>query len=235
MKYFITFGAGAEHYTEAVNRLINQATSLELFDKIIGYNDSYLRNDIEFWNQHSTFIENNGRGYGYWLWKSYIIKKTMESMKDGDVLLYLDCGCELDIRKKEQIAHFLELVKNEYIIGAESGQIEKKYNKMDLIIKLNTLDEKYFDTIQHQAGAILFFVCDKTRNFVNEWYELGCDYHNIDDTPSIEPNFDCFIDHRHDQSVFSLLTKKYNLFSDKYSLFDCVEYIRNKSGHSWLS
>lgn len=156
MKYFITFGAGIYRYADAVNRLVNQATNLELFDKIIGYNDSYLRNDIEFWNQHSTFIENNRRGYGYWLWKSYIIKKTMESMKDGDVLLYLDCGCELDIRKKEQIAHFLEVVKNEYIIGAESGQIEKKYNKMDLIIKLNTLDEKYFDTIQHQAGAILF-------------------------------------------------------------------------------
>lgn len=66
---------------------------------------------------------------------------------------------------------------------------------------------------------------------VNEWYELGCDYHNIDDSPSILKNIDGFIEHRHDQSIFSLLTKKYNLFSER-SLYNSIHYIRNKSGIS---
>ena len=231
MKWFITFGAGSHNYYEAGNRLIKQANSVELFDKTTLYTDSYLNNDIDFWNQHSNFITNNPRGYGYWLWKPYIIKKTMEQMQDGDILLYLDCGCEIDKNKKGEISEFLEFVKNENIIGTYT-KTDKEYNKMDLIKKLNMLDTKYIDEPQRQAGAILFCVCDKTRNIVNEWYELACDYHNIDDTPSISVNLSCFIEHRHDQSIYSLLKKKYDVYSYKYSLFDCITYNRNKSGNS---
>jgi hypothetical protein len=39
------------------------------------------------------------------------------------------------------------------------------------------------------------------------------DYHNVDDTPSIIPNCPNFHQHRHDQSLFSLLVKKNNLDS----------------------
>ena len=49
-----------------------------------------VKKDEIFWENHSSFIENNKKGYGYWLWKPYIIKKTLEKMKKGDILLYLD-------------------------------------------------------------------------------------------------------------------------------------------------
>ena len=232
MKWFITFGAGSPNYYEAGNRLINQANSVELFDKTTLYTDTYLKNDIDFWNQHSNFIENNHRGYGYWVWKSYIIKKTMEQMQDGDILLYLDCGCEIDAKQKEEINKHLELVKNENIIVTHIGYDEKGWNKMDLIKKLNMLDNKYLYGYQYQASAILFHVCDKTRNLANDWYELSCDYHNIDDTPSITPNVSGFIEHRHDQSIFSLLIKKYDIYSRDYSLLNCITANRNRTGVS---
>lgn len=232
--YFITFSGGGQNFYDAGNRLINQAKNLNLFNKTILYTDESLKKDIEFWNQHSTFIENNKRGYGYWLWKSYIIKKTMETMNDGDILLYLDCGCEIDIRKKKEIKKKIELVKSEIIIGTHTPFIEKEWSKMDLIKKMNMLDDAYLNSNQRQAGASLFLICDKTRNIVNQWYELSCDYHNINDAPSTTPNFNEFKEHRHDQSVFSLLTKKNNLYS-KYSLYDCIEYSRNISGVSKLN
>jgi len=40
-----------------------------------------------------------------------------------------------------------------------------------------------------------------------------------------------FKEHRHDQSTFSLLTKKYGLFSS-HSILNCVRANRNKSGIS---
>jgi len=233
-KYFITFSAGNTNYYEASDRLIKQANNLCIFDKIISYTDDYLKNDNIFWRQHKNFIENNKKGYGYWIWKSYIIKKTMEQLEDGDVLLYADCGCEIDIRKKDKIINYMELVKTEYIIGSKTA-LEKEYNKMDLILLLNILENKYLDTSQHQAGALLFLICEETRILINLWYDLCCDYHNIDDSPSRSQNLDCFIDHRHDQSVFSLLTKKYQLYSTNYSIEDCIEYIRNKSGNSQIN
>jgi hypothetical protein len=230
MKVFITFGAGAQNYYDAAERLKNQASNLNVFDKIICYTDKDLINDSEFWLKHSTFILNNSRGYGYWLWKSYLIKKTMETLNDDDILLYLDCGCELDIRKKNTVIAFFEYVKNDYIIGTNTCN-EREFNKMDLLLKLDMLDDKYLNTPQHQGGTVLFKICDKTRTLVNQWYELSSDYHNIDDSPSISANFNCFVEHRHDQSIFSLLTKKYNLFSNK-SLFDFIECDRNISGNT---
>ena len=82
---------------------------------------------------------------------------------------------------------------------------------MDLIIKLNMLENKYINTDQYQGTTILFFICKQIRDLVNEWYNIACNYNLIDDSESINKNFDCFKEHRHDQSIFSLLIKKYNL------------------------
>jgi len=231
MRYFITFGAGDKNYYEAGERLLNQANNIQLFDKTIFYTDADLKADTEFWNQHSNFIENNKRGYGYWIWKPYLIKKTMEQMNNGDILLYLDCGCEIDIRMKHVFNRDLELIKNEYVMGT-TVCIEREWNKMDLLKKLDVLDSKYLNTPQCQSGANLILVCDKTRELINKWYELACDYHNIDDSPSIEPNLSCFKEHRHDQSVYSLLLKKYNLFS--IHPFSSIRDWRNRSGVSQI-
>ena len=231
MIVFITFGAGGQNYYDAVERLTKQANNLNIFNKIIGYTDKDLMEDKAFWSQHSNFIQNNSRGYGYWLWKSYIIKKTMETLNDDDILLYLDCGCEINIKTKNIILEYFKYIKKEYIIGTKTS-IEKHWNKMDLLLHLDMLNDTYLNTPMHQAGAILFNVCDKTRELVNKWYELSSDYHNIDDSPSISTNLTCFNEHRHDQSIFSLLTKKYNLYSNHYCLFNCISYMRNRSGIS---
>lgn len=233
MKYFITFGAGNQNYYDAGHRLLNQINNLNLFDKTTLYTDEYLKNDSEFWSKHEKFITNNKRGYGYWLWKPYIIKKTMETMNEGDILLYLDCGCEIDIKKKIELVNHLEMIKNEYIIATHT-YIEKEWNKMDFILKMDMLNDKFLNTLQYQAGVILFLVCEKTIDIVNKWYELGCEYHNIDDSPSITPNFPCFIEHRHDQSIFSLLTKKYGFYNSNNSLLDCISCLKNISGVSKL-
>jgi hypothetical protein len=229
---FITFGSD-NNYIEAGNRLITQANNINLFDKTLLYTEDNLKNDKNFWDKHSNFIMNNKRGYGYWLWKPYIIKKTMESLIDGDILLYLDCGCEIDIKKKNNLMESIEIVKKDYIIATYTFA-DKEWTKMDLIMKLDMNNDEYLNAYQHQAGAILILVCDKTRDLVNKWYDIGCDYHMIDDTPSINPNLSCFIEHRHDQSIFSLLTKKYNLYSN-HNLYNSIEYVRNKSGNTTIS
>ena len=93
--YFITFGGGGKNYIEAGERLIRQARKTGFFNKTILYTDKQLHMDTSFWKKHGKFIDNNKRGYGYWLWKPYIIKKTMDMMILGDILLYLDCGFEI--------------------------------------------------------------------------------------------------------------------------------------------
>jgi len=226
----ITFGSH-DNYIDAGNRLIHQAHNLNIFSESILYTPEYLKT-TDFWIKHKDFM-NNKRGYGYMLWKPYIIKKTMENMKDGDILLFLDCGCELDNNKKDELLHSINIVKEDKIMGTPTRvENDREWNKMDLIEKLN-MNNTSLDTRQRQTGAILFLVCDETRSLVNEWYNIGCEYHTIDDSPSILPNFPKFVEHRHDQSIFSLLTKKYNLYS-KVNLKG-IYYIRNRTGKSELS
>ena len=131
-----------------------------------------------------------------------------------------------------EIYYYIEQVKTDLLIGTGT-QIEKCWNKQDLLIHLNITEPKHLNSNQRQAGAVLYYVCDRTREVVNMWYNTCCDYHLIDDTPSIVANSRDFREHRHDQSVFSLLVKKYNLVCNK-SLHECASINRNKSGISRL-
>jgi len=44
------------------------------------------------------------------------------------------------------------------------------------------------------------------------WYETCCNYHLLNDEPSISKNYEEFIEHRHDQSIFSIIRKKFNTY-----------------------
>ena len=210
--YFLTFGAPTKNYHDAVIRLCKQAEKFDLFHKIIGLTEKNLQNDEEFWSKHKDFINSNAKGYGYWIWKPYIINKTLEQMNNNDILLYLDCGCELNYLGKDKFLEFIEIVKNKKILGTSPSSSDYHYTKMDLI---NFFDMKNdIDLLkkkQFQSGIILMLKCNTILDLYDECYKIGVtNYHFIDDSSSIEKNFDGFIEHRHDQSVLSLLTKKYN-------------------------
>jgi hypothetical protein len=233
-KVFITFGGGSgpdnlshhKNIKDACNRLVLQANDINLFNKTIGYTDEYLKNNPEFWDKHGEFINKNKRGYGYWLWKPYVIKKTMEEMSDGDILLWADAGCEIDKRHGQQMNNLFNEVKQKHILYMGTGFSEIVYTKKDLFVKLGMYNEENGRSQQISATTIMFLINEKTRLLINEWYELACNYHLINDTPSISneseiilsiPNTDIwfpkyikFSEHRHDQSIFSLLAKKYN-------------------------
>ena len=151
--YFLTFGGGNENYHAAAKRLSKQVARFELFDKIIPLNEEYLQNDIVFWSQHSNFILNNKIGFGFWIWKPYIILKQLEKMEEGDTLLYLDCGCEANFYAKEKMSLLLEIVKTKNILLTTSGLPEKEWTKRDILYILdcdkeyiinNALGQKFF-------------------------------------------------------------------------------------------
>jgi len=204
---FLTFGGGGENYHDAANRVTNEVKELNVFNDYVMYTDEYLKNDTAFWNKHSSFIQNNKRGYGYWLWKPYIIMKTLNFMNNGDILLYLDGGCEVF---KGDMNSLIEKCIKHNILYTLTGTLEKEYTKTDLLIEMELNDNIIKDSPQYQASAIFLKKNEKIMSFVKEWYLLCCNYHLIDDSDSIQNNDSAFIEHRHDQSIFSLLIKKYN-------------------------
>ena len=215
MTHFISFGGPSPFYYRAVNRLCGEAKDTKLFDSVIGYTDEHLKSDTNFWKQHGKFISKNRKGYGYWLWKPYLIKKRLKEIKDGELLFYTDAGSSFNVKYPSNFmkVRIAEVKKTKKIMGIFTCP-ERNYNKIDLVKYFGYENSPLFlRHRQHAAGAILMMKTPEVVKFIDEWYELTYkdNYHFIDDTPSVEPETKHFLVHRHDQSIYSLLTKKYNI------------------------
>jgi hypothetical protein len=218
-KVFLTFGSHNDEYRPNIyyaNITANKIKEFNIFDEINVYTADDLIKDTSFWKQHSNFIINNRRGFGYWIWKPYLIKKKMEELNDGDIILYLDSRIIIKPDEKQYLLQYIDIVKEKKILYSDIHKTsEFMYNKMDLIYKLNMQNNDLISsTYQCEANIQLIYVCKETRELINTIYNYACVYYNIDDTPSIIPNHPIFKDHRHDQSLFSLLIKKNNLYSN---------------------
>jgi len=73
-------------------------------------------------------------------------------------------------------------------------------------------DPRYYDTEQYTGGIIFIRKCAESVKIIKEWLRVfEDDFSLVDDSPSKSDNFPGFIENRHDQSVISLLSKKYAL------------------------
>src|SRR5574344_1134211 len=86
-KIFITYGDKGYHYN--LKRIRGEANKLNFFDKIITYSHSDLPICIK-----SSPLMLFSKGGGYWLWKPYLIWKTIQKYPNATVY-YADAGCTL--------------------------------------------------------------------------------------------------------------------------------------------
>ncbi|ATZ80605.1 hypothetical protein BMW23_0558 [Bodo saltans virus] len=232
---FLTFGGEGEIYYHCVKRICEQAKQFDIFTKIIGYTDFDLKNDEIFWKKNKDFIENNSRGYGFWIWKPYIILKTLNMMNENDLLLYLDCGCELNIKAKNVFFEYIKLLETNDIIGTHASSTDITYTKSDLVHHLNMdNDNDLLNKLHMQAGIVFMKKTPNIMKLYTDFYDIAIsnNYHYIDDSPSIIKNNDSFIEHRHDQSIFNLLVKKYGLHN--YLLDPVPNSIDELSNKTWF-
>jgi hypothetical protein len=214
MFIFATFG-DSNIYRNAINMIINEANSMNIFDKIFAYDETKL--DSRFLEKNKEFINQNRRGYGYWIWKPQVIKQTFECMNDGDTLLYADSGCRLNIQGIKRLLEYKEKTEasehknlsfplSYYFKGYKSSHLEKIWTKGDVY---NIFDMTGKEEAQLVGGIFLMTKCEKTVNMINKWLEICEKYTTIDDSPSKKPNCEGFQEHRHDQSVWSVVRKHY--------------------------
>ena len=211
-RIFMTFGT-KDRFKKSLVRIKNEAESMQVFDDYYVYNEDDLKSDAEFWNKHGKFIESNPRGYGYWIWKSYLILKTLRMMKDGDILLYCDSGSTLRPNGRPKLLEYMEhCVQSKTGIFCFQLEVnhEKQWTKMDLLDKMDMHNQYYLDSIQIAATNIIFCKRAESIQFVEKWHELcvSDNYMYVTDEPSKSQNDQFFVEHRHDQSIFSLSVKK---------------------------
>ena len=99
------------------------------------------------------------------------------------------------------------------ILTFQMPHIERVWTKQNVAKYLNCQTDEIMNSGQIIGGIFMMKKTDFIKDFVNYWYSTCNLKWTIDDSPSEgELNHEDFREHRHDQSVFSLLVKKHNLF-----------------------
>ena len=213
---FITFANTDSNFSQ--DRIIFEAKRMNIFDNITFYTEKDF--DEEFMNRCGKEFNNFKRGYGYWSWKPYIIKKELEKVNDGDIVVYADCGCMFQRKNRRTLIEWIDIVKN-----SESGvlspcfgpYIEHDWTRGDLYDYINKTYNKnnvdiFDNAIQCGCGVSLYMKNEKCVDFVSQWYDVMTNhFHLCTDEPSSLPNHPNFKENRHDQSVFSMLSKIYGI------------------------
>ena len=100
---------------------------------------------------------------------------------------------------------------NEDIWLNRLSYFEKKYSKRDAFILLDADYPIYTDTFQYMAGIQVYKKSEYTENFLTKLLNYSTDKRIITDAPNTLglPNYKEFIENRHDQTVLSILIKKF--------------------------
>jgi hypothetical protein len=211
----ITFSDGVKY---KFDRIVKEAENSKYFKEIKAFSPKDF--DEEFKKNHNDFIQNNKRGYGYWLWKSYFILRNLQELNEGDYLIYADSGCKIQSGNPKRISEYYEMLKNYDMITFNIFCEEKTWCKMDTVNAiLKKLGKKPVDIkipfeIDSKARCATVLLMKKspvTMEIIKLWIDICItdNYHNIDDTPSTLENDKTFKEHRHDQSIISCITKFY--------------------------
>lgn len=149
--------------------------------------------------------------YFPWIAKTYFIKKKLFEIDEDDILFYIDSDFKgLESNGTEKIFSMCENSMNG-IVGFHSNfWLEKFFTKKKLFEKLGLFEDKYMNTNQAYGGICLLKKTNFAIKIVDEWFEL-CQDEELFNNDTTNNEHTEFITHKNDQSMFSLLLKKYNV------------------------
>lgn len=177
------------------------------FDRTVSANPSLI--DENFRRKYISVL-NQAKGAGYWLWKPYFIVKTLEAANDGDIVMYADSASYFTSSASPLFS--LPERFGQDIIPFELELPESAWSKRDAFILLGA--ENGFElSSQRLASFMLFRKSASSIQFCQEYLYHCTNENALTDLDNIygKPNYPDFVAHRHDQSIFSLLSKKYGL------------------------
>jgi hypothetical protein len=168
--------------------------------------------DSEFSQEHFSILKQS-RGGGYWLWKPYFILKTLEMIKDGDCIFYSDSGAVFS-RQVEPLLKTINDNDDGVVCFRLAGpHHEGGWTRRHVLQSLDMDNEEIRRSKQHMASFLMVKKTGFSVDFITTWLELCKDPLLLTDSVKEKgiDNFPEFQEHRHDQSLLSLLIKKHQI------------------------
>ena len=110
-RVLINYADGSDHFFNLQNINSKSGHKVGCFDKIFSFRKGDL--GVGFVNKHHHILE-QPRGAGYWLWKPYLIDRTLKYLNEDDVLFYCDAGA-MFIRSIQPVIDKLDNTKGVFL------------------------------------------------------------------------------------------------------------------------
>ena len=220
----VAISYGSEQYDKQLEYNGKSALEIAKVNEFYGYKPKDIDHDFR---EKNKYILEKGRGNGYWLWKPYFLYKTLKEKLDyGDYLIYSDAAI-MYVDLAQKLVDFLKEKKLDMYLH-RLPHLERQYTKRDAFILLGVDQPFYAETGQFNAAFQIYRKTKFTEFFLAEYLYYAQDKRIItDDANELGVgNYDDFRDHRHDQSILSLLTKKYGQVNANKTNLD-INLIKN--------
>lgn len=192
-KIFVTYGDNA--YNESLRRIKTEAEATGMFDKVLVYRPEDLPEPF------AGYTGKYKRGGGYWLWKPYVIRHTLDMADHGDIVVYADAGCTL-FRHHDWCKYFKMVDGKEELFFLAKGK-NRRWCKRAVFEFFNIRNSLWKYARQVQAT---FIIARKSggNTVIQRWYELAANRHELFiDVKDNSAEDKKFREHRHDQAVLT--------------------------------
>jgi hypothetical protein len=202
----VSFGDGSLAYRRAARRVAKQALEFPQVSNSIALRISDLK--IAF-PEESAKIQWGARGLGFWAWKPLAVLFALKNFEsEVSQIIFADGGCWMNSSTQsqsrlEQWAASCE-ASGAITFSSGAGNSDRRFSKREAIDILGLGVE--LDDVQ-RAGGVFMMNRDYAKEFSQEWWAFCQNPILINDEydPSLQDP--CFVEHRHDQSIFSLMSK----------------------------
>jgi hypothetical protein len=209
---------GDNTYSYGKERIRRQAESLGVFKSIQEFGEDDLNTKHSgFWNtcQECMMQERPGgerKYYVYYACKPYFVLEALMNIPENDVLLYVDSGCELNKNGISKLEEYYQECVNTNGVFFSLNLPEIQWTKMDTYRRLMLDSDEHLNTRQIISGIFLLKNTQEVREIVEKWLTVCLEDqgHFLNDDSSNLPNDEIFRENRHDQSIFSLLIKRFS-------------------------
>ena len=189
---------------------MEEARAMNIFSDILFFDSSRLPEDFK--SKHMSFMKSQTRGFGYWIWKPQVISLALKRATTSDVVVYLDAGFTLNSAARARFQEYIEITMDSpfRMLSFQNVHTEAMWTKADLANRLGVAQHSHImKTSQLGGGFVILGKTSSNLDLISQWQEIAIEenYRYSDDSPSLAENHPKFREHRHDQSIFSLLRK----------------------------
>lgn len=190
-------------YTKEAERLMQSSQKYHFDARITYTNDDIFKSDC--YKDHKQVLDAPSFS---WAFKPLLIAETLDHADWNDVVIWTDSN-HIVVGDPQPLIDFAKENNIFCHDHAPHRYTNAQFTHRDTFVNMKCDGERYWNGVHLQVSTMAFCKTMFTVSFVREWLKCALNINIISN--NVLPNFPEYIDHRHEQSIFSILAEECHL------------------------